>query len=414
MTYVSIHSAGTTYYPQIQLEWAPTTQPTVGTQTYVDITTRLREWAWSYGRNDELGAFAPGSGYVVLDNRDRAFDPAYTAGTWYGNIKPRRAFRLQSKIGSTESVVFIAYSRGYPQTWPSAGADSVVRVELVDQMAFLATFDLPVGFTRPEEFSGERVLAILEEIGVPDLRFIDTGTVTMAELEVTDTGVSALANIQECVTAEFGQFYDLYGSVVFEDRNHRIQGGTAWSPTYVFRDDPLAPNGCYDTTFEPRYDDTYLWNDVRVEGSNSVVGTAAGTTSQADYFSISKSISADLAFEPDATALAQYHVQRYQQPTLRVPALSFSMGGQRSDVIRGVFAGGAGVKVSDPVNITRFSATPGSSVQFKQYVEGVSHACRPGGPWTVSISASPADTNPYWTLETSTLGTIDSTNLISP
>lgn len=414
MTYINIHPAGTAFYPQLQLEWAPTTQPTVGTQTYVDITTRLREWSWSYGRNDELGEFEPGSGYVVLDNRDRAFDPSNTAGTWSGNIKPRRAFRLKAKTGGVEYPIFIGYSRGYPQEWPAQGKDGVVRVDLTDRLTFLATYELPVGFSRGAELTGARVVAVLDAIGFPagaSYRAIDPGTVTMAPITVTDAGSNALAHLRECAAAEFGQIYDQFGVLTFADRNVRLQLGFDYFPTYGFRD-ASGGDGRYDTQLVPRYDDTYLWNDVTVTGPNAddVAGTAAGTASQGDYWPLTKSISSQLYYEPDRTALAQYHVERYEQPALRTAAITFSMGGQVSNTHR---ANLLTTYVNTAVSVTRFSGST-AQMYLEQWVEGVGHAGRPGGPWTVTLATSPTDANHYWTLETGTAGTIDTTNLIAP
>lgn len=411
---MTFQNVGVSGYPQVQLEWAPTTKPTDTTQTYVDITTRLREWAWGYGRNDELGAFSPGSGYVVLDNRDRKLDPSYAAGSWYGNIKPRKAFRLKAKMGASQFTVFVGYARGFPQAWPSLGADALVRVDLIDQMAFLATFDLPIGFTRGVELSGARIDAILDAIGfpVPPARAIDGGTVYMDAITVDAVGSNALSHINECADVEFGQFFDRAGVPTFHDRQRRLGVNTVQFPIYAFHDIPQVGDGTYDTTFEPRWDDTYLWNDVLVSGpsQDDVVGAATDSASQDDYWPITKAISSKLAYEPDRTALAQYHALLYAQPALRSPSLTFSMVTQSTDTKRVALLF---LSISDPFTVTRFSGTA-ATMQLTQYIEGVSHYCRPGGPWTITFATSPADTTVYWVLEDPVLGAIDSTNLISP
>jgi hypothetical protein len=46
-----------------------------------------------------------------------------------------------------------------------------------------------------------------------------------------------------------------------------------------------------------------------------------------------------------------------------------------------------------------------------QNVEGVRHACQPGGPWTTSVTTSPADTRTYMVTGHATLGLSDSGNL---
>jgi hypothetical protein len=110
-------------YPDVMLEWAPTTQPTDASQTWVNITDRLRLWDWGYGRNDELATFEAGTGSVVLDNRDRELDPSYDAGAWFGNIKPLKAFRLRYRWNGTVYPGFVAYARGFPQNYPVRGSN---------------------------------------------------------------------------------------------------------------------------------------------------------------------------------------------------------------------------------------------------------------------------------------------------
>jgi hypothetical protein len=414
MTYHNIHSAGTTYYPQVQLEWAPGTQPTAGTQSYIDITTRLREWAWQFGRNDELGDFDPGAGYVLLDNLDRAFDPDYTAGTWYGNVKPRKAFRMTWKIDTTVGTVFVAYARGFPQTWPAAGHDAVVRVDLVDYMAILGTFQLPVGFTRDVELSGARVAAVLDAIGFPSggsYRALYPGTVWMDAIEVETVGTYGLSHIRECAAAEFGQFFMRNGVAVFHDRTVRLGLAQTFFPLYEFADDPSAQDARYDTQFTLNYDDTYLVNNVIVNAADPELdepGVAVGTTSQADYWEITKPIQSQLAYEPDRTALAEYHVLRYQQPEYRTPALSFQLGGQVSSLHR---KNVLQATISDPITVVQFGGGT-AEIALSQVVEGVSHVCRPGGPWELTLQTSPADTRTYWTLEDGVYGAIDDPDIL--
>lgn len=166
-----------TNWPTMILEWAPADPPNTEAPTWVDITDRLLEWDWQYGRNDESGEFEPGSGYVLVSNRDRAFDPWNTAGTWYGNVKPRRKFRMRCTWNAVTYPVFFAHSRGYPQSAPNE-LDKTVRIDLADSLAILQAVDLvAIGFNRPEERSDDRLNAILDAAEIPDAeREIGTGT----------------------------------------------------------------------------------------------------------------------------------------------------------------------------------------------------------------------------------------------
>lgn len=408
MTFRHVNPNNTGLYPQVQLEWSPTTGGTSASPSWVDLTDRLRDWAWQYGQNDELGQSQPGTGFALLSNADRKLDPSYASGAWFGAIKPRRQFRMQFKWGGVTKAGFLAYARGFPQSWPAQGKDAVVRVDFVDLLGVLEGHDLVAGFSRAAELSGARISAILDAVGVPaGLRSIDTGTVTVAAIDVTDIGTSALSHAKQVAMDEFGRlFVAKDGTVTFHDRHRRINASNVHMS---FSDE--VPTGFstvmpYGTEFRPEFDDNYLWNYVRVDGpsSDDTPGVASGgTTSQSDYWSIAKTFSSQLANEPDRSALAQYYVWLYQQARLRVPRIPLQMP---------VWSFALATEISDQIPVTRFSS--GSTMTLTQNIEGIAHACSPGGPWRMEFQTSPADTNTYWTLQTSTLGTIDSTNLIAP
>jgi hypothetical protein len=191
------------FWPTMLLEWAPADPPSAETPTWVDITSRLREWEWQYGRNDETGEFEPGQGHVVLDNRDRAFDPTNTAGAWYGNIKPRRKFRMRCTWNATTYPIFLAHARGFPQHYPGE-LNKQVRVDLADALAILKAVDLEaIGFNRPVERSDERLEALLDAADIPDAeRAISTGTVDVADTgDAVDLG-SAQEHVQQVTASE--------------------------------------------------------------------------------------------------------------------------------------------------------------------------------------------------------------------
>jgi hypothetical protein len=384
--------AGSTAYPELLVEWAPTTLPTDTSQTYEDITDRLRDWSWGYGRNDELGRFEAGSGYVLLDNRDRALDPSYNAGAWYGNIKPRKMFRLRARWDSTIYPVFVAYSRGFPQTYPADGFDGVVKVELVDAFAILQGFDLVAGFTRPAERTDERIDAVLEAAGIPSsLRDLDVGTRRVAAIEITESGTSGLDHAKTVAAeAEFGQlFVAKDGRVTFHNRSRRLNqtSGMTFS-------DATGATLPYQPDFEPQYDDTYLWNTFRVAGpdTDDVPGEASDATSLLDYHPIVRPVASQLTTFSERQALAEYQNYLYAQPALRLPTLPLNGAGAKRATLWPAILG---LEVSDPITTVRYGNS-GDPMSLEQNVEGIRHSCRPGGPWTTIVAASPRDTTVYW------------------
>lgn len=196
------------FWPTMILEWAPADPPNTEAPTWVDITSRLLEWEWSYGRADESGDFEPGQGYVLLTNRDRAFDPTNTAGTWYGNVKPRRKFRMRCTWNAVTYPVFFGHARGFPQSAPNE-LDKTVRVDLADSLALLKAVDLnALGFNRPEERSDDRLNAVLDAAEIPDAeREIGTGTFDVPDTDnATELG-TAEDHAQQITVSEGSSYF---------------------------------------------------------------------------------------------------------------------------------------------------------------------------------------------------------------
>lgn len=400
--------AGSRAYPELRLRWAPTTKPTAVSQTFVDISERLRDWSWGYGRNDELGTFDAGMGFVVLDNSDRALDPTFNAGPWYGNIKPRKVFELVAKWAGVEYPVFYAYARGYPQSWPHSGFDNAVKVNLVDAFGVLQGVDLVVGFTRSIESSGSRITAILDTIGVPvALRDLDPGTVRVGAISVTSAGTSGLDHARSiAIDSEMGQLFVAGdGKVTFHDYARRLNA----TNQHTFSDRPGALLS-YGTTFEADFDETYLWNFVRVTGSagDDTAQTAKNAASKDDYFELAKSVATQLVSGSDIQQVADRYAGRYAQPEQRAPKLPLN-GANRPAAMWPVILG---LKPSDRITVERF-ATSTDPMILVQNVEGIRHVCKPGGPWTTEVATSPADVRTYLRLDHATLGKLDSGNLLS-
>lgn len=95
------------------------------TPLWVDVTRFLQSFSLRRGRTSELDQVSTGTARVTLDNTDRRFDPRYTSGPYYPNVKPTRRLRIRG----AEDGLATSY-------------DAVVRS------------DAPVGYWRLGETSG--------------------------------------------------------------------------------------------------------------------------------------------------------------------------------------------------------------------------------------------------------------------
>lgn len=401
---------GSGVYPDLLLEWAPTTKPTDAVQTYVDITSRLRDWQWGYGRNDELGQIEAGGGSITLSNSDRAFDANYSGGPWFGNIKPRKMFRLRAQWAGVTYPVFVAYARGFPLTYIDGNGDSVVKIQLVDAQAILQAYSLAVGFTRSVERVDVRIGAALDSINFPAaLRALDVGTVDVDALTVT-SDTSALAHVRDIAQNAEGApfFFAKDGTATFHNYTRRLNAASRFTFS-----DVLGAAYPYGLDVEPVRDDNYLWNFASVSGVGSnTAAVAQNAASQLDYHPLTKVLSTQLVHGSDLEQMAGRIVAIYAQPLDRLPQLSLNGAMKPSSLWPAIL----GMEISDRITWQRQpldanDAVIGSAMSLRMNVEGVRHVCKAGGPWTTVLPLSPADTRAYMVTDDATLGISDGSNV---
>lgn len=144
--YTSVASATTPAGPtRIIVKIAFDDPPLAGSVTYTDVTDRLRNdepVTIRRGRNNELGRFETGEASFLLDNRDRAFDPHYTASPYYPNVKPRRRVQIAAAYAGDIYELFTGFARFEPRYGQGGSRDHVVRVRALDAFDLFARMPL--------------------------------------------------------------------------------------------------------------------------------------------------------------------------------------------------------------------------------------------------------------------------------
>lgn len=126
--------------PQLVVEVAFTDDPLTASPTWTDISAYVRAVNGvrvSRGKQTEIETTASGSCSLVLDNRDRRFDPTFAAGPYFGNLLPRRGIRIRALWNATYYPVF----RGFVEAWPQRylfKKDASVPLSAYDALAVLA------------------------------------------------------------------------------------------------------------------------------------------------------------------------------------------------------------------------------------------------------------------------------------
>ena len=123
--------------------------PYVIAPTWTDVTSYVRSINTSRGRTDDWQNFDSGNATVVLDNRDRRYDPTYAAGPYYGNLLPRRQIRIDATTdgGTTYYNIFTGFIDGWPVNLTNAGYDSTVTINCYDALGLLAQDKCPADWS---------------------------------------------------------------------------------------------------------------------------------------------------------------------------------------------------------------------------------------------------------------------------
>ena len=129
--------------PAVGVFVAWTDGPYVASPSWTEITPYVRQINIRRGRQDDLQQFPPGTAQLVLDNRDRLFDPFNTAGANYANLKPRKQIKIVANWNSVEYPLYRGYIAGWPVEYTDAGFDSTVTIDCFDGLGLMANEIVP-------------------------------------------------------------------------------------------------------------------------------------------------------------------------------------------------------------------------------------------------------------------------------
>ena len=112
--------------------------PYVVDPNWVEVTQYVRDINVRRGRGNDLQQFPSGSATLTLDNRTRIFDPFNTAGTYYGNLKPRRQIKIVGQWAGVTYPIFRGFVAGWPVGYTEGGKDSTVDIDCFDVTTLLS------------------------------------------------------------------------------------------------------------------------------------------------------------------------------------------------------------------------------------------------------------------------------------
>ena len=187
-----------------------------GGTNFYDVSAYVQSISVNRGKSRDLDRYNAGQVSVTFDNRNRYFDPTYTASPFYGQIVPRRDVR----ISSNGTIVFLGTTDDWNLDYAPSG-ESTATLSAYDGFTFLASQTLTAG-TYTSQLSGARVTAVLDDPSIAwpsGQRSIDAGDETLQGDAVTAEN-NALAYLQQIETSEPGElFIAKNGDLRFISRN---------------------------------------------------------------------------------------------------------------------------------------------------------------------------------------------------
>jgi len=369
----------------------------------VDVSNVVDGVTTTRGRNAQADLFQTGTLTLRIVDQNGDFNPQNAAGPYYGLLTPMRKVQITATWEGVEYGLFSGFITSYTTTTPKMATDVVyTTITATDAFRLYQNSQIStVTLAAPGDNAGERVNAILDEIGwPPSMREILYGdTILQADPGNPRT---ALAAMQTATTSEYGAIYvDARGSLTLKDRAYCIDSQAL--PVTRFNDDGTDVN-YFNAVW--RLDDTQVYNEASITRIGGTAQVASDQASIDEYFLHSYN-QQNLVMATDADALnyAQAYVASRAQTQTRCDMLELDL--YMSDYNDGITAA-LTLDFFDPVEVTT-NQPGGSTLQQTLQVFGVKHQVTPNSWKTSFTTLEPIidgfilDSTLYGVLDTSVL-----------
>lgn len=282
-----------------------------GGEVFADVSQYFQEFTLQRGKSRELDRYQAGQASVTFNNRNRVFDPTYTASPIFGQIVPRRKVRI-----SVDSIVEYV---GTIDDWNidyEPGNNSRATLQAFDVTSYFVGVNAGTA-TYTDETTGTRLNNLLDAIGwSPDNRDIDpTGAVVLGTA-IAD-GTPLLPIMQTIALSEPGDlFISKTGAVKLVGRNTSFTSSGA-----VFSD---SGAGIPYKTIQAIYGSELLYNNV-ITSSSIGTATARNATSEGLYGQRTLVQETYLNSQQQLADLADLLVGQYSDPEFRFQGITVDL-----------------------------------------------------------------------------------------
>lgn len=371
----------------------------VSVLTWTEVTTRIRSYSTTRGRNSELEDFDAGTATLVLDNRDRAYDPNVNAA-----VRPRNRIWIYEEFSGEVHDLFKGYAESWTATWdPSGIADAVTTVQASDEVrvlngqvfastltitalphhaAFLAALDAIVVPTAVGSTTNQAPRSITASGSGSDLNITLTAAAqTVAASTLNDIARSAIPNTAGGTSraSDASWFVSASGTVTFIPWNIRSLSAIYGTPQVTFGDGGGAELPYLDLTLD--YSSSFLFNTWTLTGNDGTV-TASDSASVIQYGTVAESRT--LAINVlGVNGPVNNFVDKYKTPFQRITSIAPKM--QDAATAEAVYRR----DLCECIEIIRRPPGGGSPIDEAFFIQRIEHSGTPGSPPKCVLGVSP-------------------------
>jgi hypothetical protein len=349
---------------------------TSGTNWQAIPTTDIRSISIRRGRTREDQNNQPGALTLTLDNRSGNYDPdnASSPYQWYGYSTLMRGMgiRVSATYSSTTYIQFIGYVENVNV---DVSLDPVVTFTATDGLAIMGARSLDaVASTYSGDTTAIRVGRYLDASGLFPARSL-TGS---RQMQPTTLGNTVLALCEEAAACEFGRFHvDRQGQPTL------IPYENLKTTTLQFAlSDTRASNTIEYDTIHTTPGAFFLVNKAIVTQYSNHSQTVENTTSSGRFGTYTRSVSAPLLNDSDASTIAGYYANRTAFPATRVDRVEFDGLGVSS-----LWTNILQTDLGDRVTVAR-TTVDSRSISLTCLIESWNFDISPNS-WRISMDLSP-------------------------
>lgn len=388
-----------------------------GSNDGVDVLDYVRTISIQRGVSRHDGVYAraeAGTCSMLLDNRDRRFDPTNTAGPYVAagvtQVQPMREFRVRAQWGSTTYDLWRGFADGWALTYPNYGwSDAITSLTGTDATKVIANYD---GAEQSDAGAGERtdqrIARILDNVGwEATYRDLDTGLTTC---QATNLSSNAWTEILLTADTEIGEvLFDEAGKLSFRNR-HAILTDTRSATSQATFGDGGSELAYTDVVID--HDDTQVFNEAHVARTGGSSQTATDTASQTMYLKRTFNRT-DLVHETDTESLnyAQYVIALHADGELRFSSITINPDSDPANLYPQVL----GRKIGDRITVkltppdASGSGSP-ATISRDVFIRGITHEIELDS-WRTTWALQDASKFAMFILDSATNGVLDTNTL---